>query len=171
MATSQERRIAITEATFGARCCAPLSKKRTPQPVDPGLSFASFAGKSVARIAETYGDSAGGTGFDISRLDLPADPNTGKKWFSYIRIDDGPGAGFPEIDAVSDVSAPGDYRHPAPLGDVNDDFCVDIHDAALVAEFWGTDSADIDVNGDGLVDILDLGLVLDLLGSCSWGTP
>ncbi|MCH7919961.1 MAG: hypothetical protein IIC50_18480 [Planctomycetes bacterium] len=140
-------------------------------PLDPGLSFASFAGKSVARIAETYGDSAGGTGFDIGRLDLPADPDTGKKWFSYVRIDDGAGAGSPEIDAVSDVSAPGDYKHPAPLGDVNGDFCVDIRDAALVAEFWGTDTTDVDVNGDGLVDILDLGLVLDLLGSCTWGSP
>ena len=40
-------------------------------PVDPNLSFETLAGRSVARVAQTYGDSAGGTGYDIARLDLP----------------------------------------------------------------------------------------------------
>ncbi len=44
-------------------------------PVDPNLSFQALAGRSVARVAQTYGDSAGGTGYDIARLDLPLDPD------------------------------------------------------------------------------------------------
>ncbi len=68
-------------------------------------------------MAQNYGDSAGGTGYDINLLDLPVDPNTGFKWFQYIRIDDQPGGGTAEVDAVADVSCPGDYLHPAPIGD------------------------------------------------------
>ncbi|MDI9431967.1 MAG: hypothetical protein QM570_09625 [Planctomycetota bacterium] len=83
-------------------------------PLDPSLSYVSLGGMSVARIAETYGDSAGGVGYDLARLDLPADPDTGLKWFQYVRIDDAPGGGSPEVDAVADVSCPGDYRTPAP---------------------------------------------------------
>jgi hypothetical protein len=79
-------------------------------PLDPSLSYASFDGMSVARIAETYGDSAGGTGYDLGKLDLPADPDTGLKWFQYVRIDDATGSGAPEIDAIADVSCPGDYH-------------------------------------------------------------
>jgi hypothetical protein len=144
-------------------------------PLDPALSYASLGGMSVARMAQTYGDSAGGTGYDLARLDLPADPNTGKKWFQFVRIDDAPGGGTTDIDAVSDVSCPGDYRHPAPLGDVNGDFCVDVEDAAVVADFWGleiTDPAEpaavADLNGDGNVDIADLDIVLENLGVCTW---
>lgn len=85
-------------------------------PLDPSLSYASFDGMSVARIAETYGDSAGGVGYDLARLDLPVDPDTGLKWFQYVRIDDAPGSGSPEVDAVADVSCPGDYKTPVPAG-------------------------------------------------------
>ncbi len=137
-------------------------------PVDPALNYASFGGRSVARIAETYGPSAGGTGFDIDRLGLPVDPNTGMKWFKYVRIDDVPGGGHPEIDAVADVTAPGDYRHPAPAADITGDFCVDLADAAMVAEHWGTEEASADINGSGLVGIDDLVAVLDQLGICVW---
>jgi len=144
-------------------------------PVDPALSYASFADMSVARIAQTYGDAAGGTGYDLDRLDLPVDPNTGRKWCQFVRIDDAPGGGSPEIDAIADVSAPGDYKHPAPIGDINGDFCVDIEDAAIVAGFWEIQIADptdpaiaADLNGDGTVDIADLEIVLDNLGNCAW---
>jgi len=146
-------------------------------PIDPALSYSSLAGMSVARIAQTYGDSAGGTGYDLARLDLPVDPNTGKKWFQFVRIDDAPGDGTTDIDAVADVSCPGDYQHPAPLGDVNGDFCVDVEDAAVVAGFWDSQIADpadpaaaADLNGDGKVDIKDLEIVLENLGSCAWAS-
>jgi len=145
--------------------------------MDPALSYSSLAGMSVARIAQTYGDSAGGTGYDLARLDLPVDPNTGKKWFQFVRIDDAPGDGTTDIDAVADVSCPGDYQHPAPLGDVNGDFCVDVEDAAVVAGFWDSQIADpadpaaaADLNGDGKVDIKDLEIVLENLGSCAWAS-
>ena len=144
-------------------------------PVDPALSYASLAGMSVARMAQTYGDSAGGTGYDLARLDLPVDPNTGKKWFQFVRIDDAPGGGTTDIDAVADVSCPGDYKHAAPAGDVNGDFCVDVEDAASVADFWQLQIADptdpaaaADLNDDGKIDIADLEIVLENLGSCAW---
>lgn len=145
-------------------------------PVDPALSYATLGEQSVARVAQTYGDSAGGTGYDLARLDLPVDPNTQCKWFQYVRIDDAPGGGAPEIDAVADVSCPGDYNHPAPLGDLNGDFRVDIDDAVVVADYWNSEitgpedpAATADLNADGIVDQADLGIVLDNLGSTGWG--
>lgn len=145
-------------------------------PIDPALTYADLGGKSIARVAQIYGDSAGGTGYDLARVDLPIDPETGMKWFRFIRIDDAPGAGSPEIDAVADVSCPGDHKHPAPVGDLNGDFCVDIHDAAIVAEHWGaviTDPDDpaaiADLNADGTIGIEDLEIILDNLGACTWG--
>jgi len=147
-------------------------------PLDPVLSYAAFDGMSVARIAETYGDSAGGVGYDLARLDLPADPHTGLKWFQYIRIDDAPGSGSPEIDAVADVSCPGDYQHPAPVGDLNGDYRVDQDDIAMVEGFLDrtiTDPSDpaavADLNGDGRVDQADWDMVTANTGACAWGCP
>jgi dockerin type I repeat protein len=145
-------------------------------PVDPELSYATLGHQSVARVAQTYGDSAGGTGYDLARLDLPVDPDTQLKWFQYVRIDDAPGGGAPEIDAVADVSSPGDYKHPAPLGDVDDNFRVDIADAVMIADYWDSEitgpddpAAVADLNGDGIVDDADLAMVLDNLGITGWG--
>ncbi len=89
-------------------------------PLDPSLSCASFDGMSVARVAQTYGDSAGGTGYDVARLDLPVDPDTGLKWFKYVRIDDAPGGGSPEVDAVADVSCLGDCETSVSAEDPNE---------------------------------------------------
>ncbi len=146
-------------------------------PVDPNLSFKALAGRSVARVAQYYDDSAGGTGYDLARLDLPVDPNTQTKWFRFIRIDDAPGGGAPEIDAVSDVTCPGDYRHPAPVGDVNGDFRVDAADADFVTAYLGHEitgdddpAAVADVNGDGRIDEADLEIVQANLGAIAWGT-
>lgn len=145
-------------------------------PLDPALSAADLSGHSVARAAQIYGDSAGGTGYDLARLDLPVDPNTGLKWFQYVRIDDAPEGGAPEIDAVADVSCPGDYRHPAPLGDVNGDFRVDEEDLAIVTSSLGhaiagpdDPAADADLNDDGIVDEADQDLVENNLGTVAWG--
>ncbi len=145
-------------------------------PVDPNLSFEALAGRSVARVAQTYGDSAGGTGYDIARLDLPLDLQTQRKWFRYVRIDDAPGGGAPEIDAVADVSCPGDYKHPAPLGDVNGDWRVDATDEAIVTEHLGVEiahdndpTAVADFNADGRVDEADLEIVQANIGTIAWG--
>ncbi len=145
-------------------------------PLDTTLSFEALAGRSVARVAQIYGDSAGGTGYDIARLDLPVDPETQRKWFQYVRIDDAPGGGGTEIDAVADVSCPGDYRHPAPVGDVNGDWRVDERDAAIVTEHLGVEitspddpAAAADLNGDGIVDEADLEIVLENTGTIGWG--
>jgi hypothetical protein len=146
-------------------------------PLDPNLTLADLAGRSVARAAQIYGDSAGGTGYDIARLDLPVDPNTQLKWFRYIRIDDvSDGKGVnPEIDAVADVSCPGDYRHPAPVGDVNGDFRVDQKDVDIVNANLGKSVSDpevpaaADLNADGTVDETDLGIVNSNLGTIAWG--
>ncbi|MHC4519114.1 MAG: dockerin type I domain-containing protein [Planctomycetota bacterium] len=146
-------------------------------PLDPSLSRASFEGMSVARIAETYGDSAGGVGYDLARLDLPVDPNTGLKWFQYVRIDDAPGGGSASVDAVADVSCPGDYKHLKPVGDLNDDYRVDQDDVIIVEGFVGqtigepSDAAAADLNADGSVDQDDLDIVTANLGACAWGCP
>jgi len=144
-------------------------------PLDPSLSFEALAGRSVARVAQIYGDSAGGTGYDIARLELPVDPETQRKWFQHVRIDDAPGGGGTEIDAVADVSCPGDYKHPAPIGDVNGDWRVDESDATIVTEHLGAeitgpdDPAAADLNGDGIVDEADLEIVLENTGTNGWG--
>jgi len=147
-------------------------------PLDSALSYASFEGMSVARVAETYGDSAGGVGYDLARLDLPVDPNTELKWFQFVRIDDAPGGGSTEVDAVADVSCPGDYKHPQPVGDLNDDYRVDREDVAIVEGFLGREITDpgepaavADLNADGKVDQEDLDVVTANLGACAWDCP
>ena len=143
-------------------------------PLDPNLSFASFDGNTVAQVCQVYGNSAGGTGFDISRVDLPNDVNTGKKWFQYVRIDDKYGDGrSAELDAVSDVSCCGDYKHPFPDGDITQDCRVNFADYWVLAEQWlnttGELSADIAPdNGDGIVDYKDIALMSENWLWCTW---
>ncbi|MHC4292100.1 MAG: hypothetical protein ACYS8S_02650 [Planctomycetota bacterium] len=106
-------------------------------PFDPNVTREDFKSKTVAQVCSYYGQSAGGTGFDLAMLNLPIDPITGRKWIQYIRIDNPRDEGAtPEIDAVSDVSACGDWKHPFPLGDLNSDCRVDLADFALFAENW-----------------------------------
>ena len=145
-------------------------------PLNPEFTYKSFDGMSIARIAQTYGDSAGGTGFDLARLDLPVDPNTGLKWFSYIRIDDIKDGNPSEIDAVADVSCPGDYRHQAPIGDLNGDYCVDDKDIAIAESYLGQEitspedeAAIADLNGDDIVNQDDIDIITANLGNCTWG--
>ena len=107
-------------------------------PMDPALSGTVLTGQTVAHAARQYGESAGGTGFDIDLLDLPRNEN-GLKWFQYIRVDNPSGSGLtPEIDAFSDVAACGDYKHPFPQGDINQDCIVDFRDLAEMASNWLT---------------------------------
>ncbi len=117
-------------------------------PLDTSLDFSSLSYQSVAQIAQTYGESAGGTSFDIGEFGL--------EWIQYVRIESQPGA-TPEIDAVSDVA-------PLLKGDLNNDNIVDIVDLNLILIHWGQSGqigdTRADPTRDGVVDIADLNTVL-----------
>ena len=113
------------------------------KPIDPNLTASDMDGLTVAAMIETYDGSAGGTGFDLRWLDpndyaaLAVDPDSGRKWIQYVRIEDKPGsAATTEIDAVADVSCCGDYKHPYPIGDFNKDCRVDMADFAVFTSHW-----------------------------------
>lgn len=91
---------------------------RATRPVDPRIGFTDFKGLTLAEVCQRYNGSAGGTGYDISTLDLPKN-EAGYKWFRYIRIksrwveaSEGDAAGYsqPEVDAVADVAPVSDYE-------------------------------------------------------------
>ena len=91
-------------------------------PVDPTMTFAWCAGRTLGEICQAYKGSAGGTGFDLSKLDLPVNA-AGQKWIRYVRVkpiyleDDDVGNPVyttPEVDAISDV-APVAGFDPDPL--------------------------------------------------------
>lgn len=69
-------------------------------PLDPAMDYSSLDSMTVAQIAQLYGQSAGGTGFDLDWLGVE-----GLDWIQYVRITNPSGSGVtPEIDAVSDVA-------------------------------------------------------------------
>jgi len=115
------------------------------RPVDPNLTAAGLNGKTVAQIIEMYNGSAGGTGFDIGTLGLD--------WIQYVRIENKPGgsSATTDIDAIADVSCCGDYKHPYPAGDLNEDCRVDFFDFAILAQDWlaGTGWDDLATLADG----------------------
>ena len=130
-------------------------------PLDPNLGAADFDGNSIAEIIAAYNGSAGGTGFDIKDLDpndyaaLAVDANTGARWIKYVKIENDPcSPGTPEIDAISDVSCCGDYKHQLPEGDFNSDCRVDFFDFAIVAAGW--------------VDMSQISIVAEHWLECSW---
>jgi len=99
------------------------------KPVDPNLTTGDFYGSTVAQIIDAYNGSAGGTGFDLA--------DVGLDWIMYVRIEDDPNTGYlTEIDAVADVSACGDYKHPYPAGDLNFDCRVNFEDLAILTGNW-----------------------------------
>jgi len=145
-------------------------------PVDPNLSFADFVDKSLSQICNVYyGQSAGGTGFDINEVNLPVDPCTGLKWFQYVKIEDADGSLSTEVDAVSDVSCCGDYKHPFPDGDLSEDCKVNLEDFGLFAGYWlavingPDDPARIaDIEPDDFVDFNDLKIIAGNWLDCNW---
>lgn len=72
-------------------------------PLPPDLTATNLAGLTVEEIARLYGASAGGTGFDVSGLNLATNA-AGNKWFRYVKVEPRPGEGDPEVDAISDVA-------------------------------------------------------------------
>ncbi len=135
------------------------------RPVDPNLSV---AGKTLAEMIAAYDGSAGGTGFDIGALGL--------EWIQYVRIEDDPDSSVTtEIDAIADVSCCGDYKHPYPVGDLNQDCKVDYDDFGILIQYWlveisgPNDPAVIaDINEDGIVNIDDWILIFDNWMECTW---
>jgi hypothetical protein len=113
------------------------------KPIDPNLTASDMDGITLAEMIGMYDGSAGGTGFDLRWLDpsdyaaLAVEPDTGRRWIQYVRIDDDPdSSATTEIDAISDVSCCGDYKHLYPIGDINKDCRVDMMDLAMMANNW-----------------------------------
>lgn len=117
------------------------------RPVSPSLTPADINDKTVAHMIDMYDGSAGGAGFDIALVGL--------SWIQYVKIEDNPAYGSTtEIDAVSDVSACGDYKHPFPVGDLNEDCRVNMKDFTIAAQQW--------------VDMTLVRQVIDNWLECTW---
>ena len=130
-------------------------------PLDPAKKYSDLAGWSVAKIAQYYEYSAGGTGFDLEWF-------TGNiQWIRYVKISNpATSVNTPEIDAFSDVSCCGDWQNPYPYGDFNYDCRVEMSDFAYLAENWLTD----DTVGTAVVT-WNMNKLIDLAGSwleCTW---
>ncbi len=135
-------------------------------PLDTALTPQNFVGKSVAEISQMYGESAGGTGFDLSE--------SGMEWIEYVKSE-GRNGSTPEVDAVADVSACGDWKHPYPGGDITHDCQVDYEDFALLSDFWlevvtGPEepAAAADIYGDNMINFKDWAIMADAWLQCSW---
>jgi hypothetical protein len=129
-------------------------------PLDPNLTAAGFAGSSLAEMVRAYGQSAGGTAFDIGVFGLP--------WIQYVRIESPSGSGVvPEVDALADVTG-----LPPHLGDANKDNVVGIDDLRVLLANWNAASgktwADGDFTGDGAVRFADLSI---LAANWNWRVP
>jgi len=147
-------------------------------PMDPNLYYDDYHNKTMAQICTFYyGESAGGRGFDIDKLDLPADPNTGLKWIRYVRIDNPADSGHtPEIDAVADVSGCGDWKHPFPDGDISENCTVGYEDIEMLSQYWlcetsglgnAAKSADIFEDEDNTVNLADWAILTKNFFKCS----
>jgi hypothetical protein len=101
------------------------------KPVDPQLNskLSNSSTMSAAAIIAEYNGSAGGTGFDLAP--------SGFEWIKYVKVEANDGYQYGTVDAISDVAACGDYKHPYPAGDRNEDCRVDLEDFALFAASWG----------------------------------
>lgn len=96
--------------------------------------------------------------YDIERISFPshgiqlcADTN------EFVMSKSGIHGGF--------YSASFDYpfeymAHRMPVGDVNNDGCINGGDLGLIIALWGTDDVVMDLNSDGIVDGGDIGLVV-----------
>lgn len=90
------------------------SKRTDPTlPLPPNLTSRDWSGISLAELCKRYNGSAGGTSYDISKINnLPID-ETGRKWIKFVRIkpvfeeydEEGyPLYSEPEVDAIADIS-------------------------------------------------------------------
>jgi len=133
------------------------------KPVDPALSAADFAGKTVADGIDLYDGSAGGTSFDLAEatgLDTVAVPLPGGevascKYIQYVRV-----AGEGEIDGFADVAVRG--GEGVLFGDADGSGFVDDSDLSVMLSNWktGTTWELGNFDGSGTVDDSDLSLLL-----------
>lgn len=139
------------------------------RPIDPVLDAVAMTDMTVAEVIELYDGSAGGAGFDIGVFGLD--------WIQYVRIQDDPamGGATTEIDAVADVSCCGDYRHPVPFADLNEDCRVGYEDLELVCSYWlyeiteaNKPAAAADLYEDYIVDFYDFALLAVNWRSCTY---
>jgi len=135
-------------------------------PLNPAVTSRDFVGKSVAEISQMYGESAGGTGFDLSE--------SGMEWIQYVKIE-GRNGSTPEVDAISDVSCCGDWKHPYPNGDITHDCQVDYEDLGLLATYWletvtgPQESAEVaDVFKDNIINFKDWAVMAEGWLDCTW---
>ena len=124
------------------------------RPLNPGLTPTSFAGLSVAEVAQLYNDSAGGTAFDIGELGLDR--------IRYVRIDNPVGSGrSPEIDAVADIGpnpVPPDFDCDMDVDDDDLDFFLSCATGPGIGPAApGCQQADFDDDND--VDMADFGVI------------
>ena len=148
-------------------------------PLDPNVRSEDFAGRSVAELCFAYGKSAGGTGFDLQMLadyeQLEIDQQSGRRWIQYLKVECVADVnGFPpEVDAVSDVSCCGDYKHPIPDGDINGDCSVDYRDIQLLSGDWlneldGPRAADLFMGSDEVVNFYDFAILAGNWMKTTW---
>lgn len=135
-------------------------------PLNPVLTAQNFVGKTVAQISQMYGESAGGTGYDLSESEM--------EWIQYVKII-GRNGNTPEVDAVADVSCCGDWKHPYPDGDVTHDCRVDYEDLAVLVSFWldqiiapENPAAIADIHSDNIINFKDWAVMSDSWLECSW---
>jgi hypothetical protein len=149
-------------------------------PLDPNLGPNYFRNNTVAFMSTAYGQSAGGTGFDLEWLDpddyqsLGTDPCSGEKWIQYVWIQGGEYYS-PEVDSVSDVACCGDYKHTRPSADIDNNCTVDELDLALLTQYWldeGFDPdsppAEADIHRDGRIDFRDFAVLAGQWRLCTW---
>lgn len=108
----------------------------------------------------------------VGFLDLPrAQVEYGLAWYVEMNTDGYPDlrrATNPETGAV-DVSIVGlrtnlDSQFAPLLGDLNADFLVDVNDAALLIQNFGSIDPNYDLNNDGIADALDLQMISQHVG-------
>ena len=107
------------------------SKRTDPTlPLPPNLTSSDWANITLAELCKRYNGSAGGTSYDISKINALASDETGRKWIKFVRIkpvfeeydDEGyPLFSEPEVDAISDVAPLPPYelwvKHNFSFGD------------------------------------------------------
>jgi hypothetical protein len=109
---------------------------------------------------------------------LAIDPQSGERWIQYIKIeclgtDPGPDGLKPEVDAVSDVSCCGDYKHPFCAGDINRDCRTDEADLEIFCINWlgpasGAPAADLHKDSDNIINFRDFAVLAGDWLSNNW---
>ncbi len=134
-------------------------------PLDPNFQTIHSGTESLLDLCKNYGQSAGGTGFDLERLTPPL------SWFQYIKVEAPSNGNTPEIDAVADVACCGDYRHPVVESDIDGNCLVDIDDLCLLTDNWLNPKLSPATENTPIFNVHALALISADWLSCSWDCP